>query len=228
MESIGQKGTLKLASYNIRNGKGMDGKTDLDRTVSVIKNMDADVIALQEVDSMTKRNEVDVLKYLEEKLKLNSVFGAAISYQGGKYGVGLLSKQKPIRHYTIPLPGKEEERVLLVVEFKKYIVFSTHLSLTEADRNTSVEIINQQAALFTKPVYLFGDLNAEPQSTAMTLLKRDWNLLSGEAPTFPATNPTKCIDFILSRNSKKERISTTVIEEPMASDHRPLLVTIKE
>lgn len=219
---------LRLLSYNIRNAKGMDNQTDYDRTVAVLQKSNADVIGLQEVDSATRRSAgVDVLQQLAGKTGLHAVYGAALPFQGGTYGIGLLSKEKPLQHYTVPLPGKEEVRALLVVEFKRYVVFNTHLSLTEADRLASVAIINEQAARFTKPIYLMGDLNAEPSSAVISTLQQDWTLLSGEAPTFPAPTPDRCIDYIFSLHAKKKkRITTTVVNEPLASDHRPVLVEI--
>jgi len=219
---------LRLLSYNIRNGKGMDNATDYDRIVGVLQKVNANVIGLQELDSVTRRSgDTDVLRLLADKTGMHAVYGAALTYQGGKYGVGVLSKEKPLQHYTIPLPGREEPRILLVVEFKKYVVFNTHLSLTEADRLASVAIINEQAARFTKPLYLMGDLNAAPASPMIHALQQDWRLLSGTAYTFPAPAPNRCIDYIFSRHtSKKKRITATVINEPMASDHRPVLVEV--
>lgn len=217
---------LRLLSYNIRNAKGMDNKTDYDRTASVIKNANVHIIALQELDSVTRRNSEDVLKVLAQKTGYYAVYGAAIHYQGGKYGVGILSKQKPLRWYTIPLPGREEGRVLLVSIFKKYVIFCTHWSLTEADRLTSADIINRESTKFTKPVYLLGDLNAEPASIAISLLKQKWTLLSAEEPTFPAPIPVKCIDYIFGINTKLKVISREVLKEPLTSDHRPVLVEV--
>jgi len=226
--SSAQKGSFRLLSYNVRNGKGMDGKTDLNRIVAVLRNADAHVIALQELDSMTKRsNNTDVLSELAKATGLHPVYGAAIEYGGGKYGVGILSKQKPTAWYTVPLPGREEKRVLLVAEFNDYVIFCTHLSLTDADRLASVAIIDSQAARYTKPVYLLGDLNAEPSSSTITFLKEAWEQLSTNAPTFPSPTPTKCIDYVFSRNSHKKVKTAVVIEEPLASDHRPLLVELK-
>jgi endonuclease/exonuclease/phosphatase family metal-dependent hydrolase len=224
--AIAQKNKLRLLSYNIRNSKGMDNKVDYERTAAVLRSANAAIIGLQEVDSVTKRSAgVDVLKIMAEKTGMHAVYGAAIPLQGGQYGVGVLSKEKPVRYHTIPLPGKEEKRVLLIVEFKHHVIFNTHLSLTDSDRIASVTIINQQAVHFKKPIYLMGDLNAEPASTTLLHLKQHWTLLSGEAPTFPASTPTKCIDYILAMNLKKAaQLSTTVIDDPITSDHRPVLV----
>ena len=227
--SFAQHRNLRLMSYNIRNAKGMDNKTDYDRTAAVINKANADIIALQELDSVTKRNGgEDVLKILAEKTGLFPVYGAAINYQGGKYGVGILSKQRPLKYYTIPLPGKEEQRVLLVAAYKNYVIFCTHWSLTDADRLTSAAIINKEAEKFTKKTYLLGDLNAEPTSNAISALQQKWTLLSGEDPTFPAPTPVKCIDYIFSNKRKTRVISKNVLNEPQASDHRPVLVEIKK
>jgi endonuclease/exonuclease/phosphatase family metal-dependent hydrolase len=101
------------------------------------------------------------------------------------------------------------------------------MSLTDADRVTSAAIINKEAAKFKKPIYLLGDLNAEPNSTVISLLKQKWILLSGEGLTFPASVPVKCIDYIFTVNNRKAKlISKTVLNEPMASDHRPVQVEV--
>jgi endonuclease/exonuclease/phosphatase family metal-dependent hydrolase len=219
---------LRLLSYNIRNAKGMDNETNYERVAKLISSVDADIVGLQELDSATRRSGgVDVLKVLSDKTGLNATYGAAISFQGGKYGVGILSKQKPLSYYTIRLPGKEEERVLLVAQFKDYVIFCTHLSLTEADRIVSVAIINREAGRYKEPVYLLGDLNAEPGSSELSSLNQHWSLLSGEAFTFPAPVPEKCIDFIYGWNNKKIVTRKLVIAEPMASDHRPVMVELK-
>lgn len=217
-----------LMSYNVRNAKGMDNKTDYDRVAAVIKEAKADIIALQELDSFTKRSDSTyVLKVLAEKAGYEYVFAPAISFQGGKYGVGILSEQKPLHAYSVPLPGKEEQRVLLIAEFKKYVIMCTHLSLTAADRNASVSIINEQAAKFSKPIYLLGDLNAEPASPTIAALKEKWKLLSGEQFTFPAGQPDRCIDYIFSMNNHAKLKYAKVVNEAMASDHRPILIKLK-
>src|SRR6476660_3928244 len=83
---------LRLLTYNIRNANGMDNKTDYDRVAAVLLQTKAPIIALQEVDSVTNRNaKVDVLQLLAQKTKMHAVYGAAIPFKGGKYGVGLLS-----------------------------------------------------------------------------------------------------------------------------------------
>ena len=98
---------LNLMTYNIRHGAGMDGKIDYDRTAAVIRGVNPDVVALQEVDSATQRCYG---KYVGQELATRThmipTFGAAINFQGGKYGVGILSREQPLAVRRIPLPGR--------------------------------------------------------------------------------------------------------------------------
>jgi endonuclease/exonuclease/phosphatase family metal-dependent hydrolase len=99
--------TVRVMSYNIRNAKGLDDKVDYQRIADVITNLDTDVVALQELDSVTNRSkQVDVLSRLASLTAMYPVYGASIPYDGGKYGIGVLSKRKPLSWKRIPLPGR--------------------------------------------------------------------------------------------------------------------------
>ncbi len=222
-----KKGALRVMSYNVRNGRGLDEKTDLSRIVNVFQRTHPDVVAVQELDSATQRsNGVYVLKEIGEQVKMHYTYGPAIEYKGGKYGVGILSKEKPLSVRQIPLPGREEKRTLLLAEFKNYVLACSHFSLTEADRLESIEIIRSQVKGFDKPVLLAGDLNDLPGSKMIESLSGDWKNLSGTAFTFPANEPNKCIDYIFG-SGKMKLIQSVVVDEPIASDHRPLFVDVK-
>ena len=80
---------IRLMSYNIRNCMGMDGITDYQRIANIIEKVAPDVLALQEVDSMTNRsNHHDVLVELAKRTAMYPIFAKAIDYDGGKYGIG--------------------------------------------------------------------------------------------------------------------------------------------
>ena len=215
-------------TYNIRNANGMDRITDYNRIAEVIKSADPSIVAIQELDSFTERNKVFALKEIADRTGYHYAFSAAISYAGGKYGIGILSKEKPLSVHNIPLPGTEEKRTLQISEFKNFTFFNTHLSLTEEDRIASVKIINAELTKYKKPVFLAGDLNAVPSSATIKMLKKDWTLLSGEAFTFPADDPDRCIDYIFSTpDNPLKIIRKEVINDSIASDHRPLFVDLK-
>lgn len=221
---------LVLMSYNVRNGKGLDNKRDLDRTAAVICAAQPDVVALQEIDSVTRRsNGDDVAAVLGKKCSMYHTFSKAIDFDGGGYGVALLSREKPIAVQRFALPGREEARTMLVVEFEKYIVVSTHLSLTEQDRMASLAVIDSVATVATKPIFIAGDLNAKPDSEFCRAMGKKMQYLSDTtAFTFPADKPNRTIDYIVApRQQRVEVLDRKVITEPVASDHRPLVVVLK-
>jgi len=228
----GEDNTIRIMTYNIRNAKGLDNVTDYKRISDIILSVNPDVIALQELDSVTGRSEgINVVAELSKYTGMHPVFGTAISFNGGKYGVGLLSKKIPLSTKNVALPGKEEKRTLLIVEFDDYVICSTHLSLTQEDRKVSVGIINEEIKNFNKPVFMAGDLNAEPESETIQLLSEKWQLLTNQHEyTFPANDPKETIDYILGYTPETDSFSiiqSKVVDEPIASDHRPIYVDVK-
>ena len=224
--------TLKLMSYNIKNANGMDNVCNFQRIANVINNTSPDVVAIQEVDSMTNRSgQKYVLGEIAERTQMHGYFAPAIDYDGGKYGIGLLTKQVPLRLQSLPLPGREEARTLILAEFADYIYCCTHMSLTEEDRMKSFELVKAFTSSSTKPLFLAGDMNAEPESGFIKELQKDFQILSNpKQHTFPAPDPKETIDYIatLKQNAKGFAvISAKVINEPMASDHRPILVELR-
>ena len=223
---IGQN-QLQVMSYNVRHCVGMDMVLDYDRTAHVISEQQPDVVALQELDSMTGRSgQHDQLGELAKRTSYYPVFGSAIDYDGGKYGVGVLTREPPLSTKRIPLPG-EEPRVLLVVELKDYVLACTHLDLEEEQRLASIPLIVEEAQRWQKPFLLVGDWNDVPNSPLMQEMKQLFTILSGEEPTFPADEPQECIDYVASYiDHPVETIESIVIDEPAASDHRPLVVRL--
>lgn len=224
--------TLRLMTYNVRHATGLDNLTDYARTAGVIRAARPDVAALQEVDSCTQRSGG---KYtageLAERLGMHATFAAAIPYDGGSYGVALLSKRAPLGVKRLPLPGREEARTLLIAEFDDYVVAATHLSLTEADRLASLKIIEREAAAAHKPFILAGDLNAQPDDAFMKQLKSRFKLLSNaKQPTYPADKPTETLDYIaLYRPSAPvHRVERAFVPQAaVESDHRPVVADLR-
>lgn len=224
--------TVRVGSYNIHNAVGMDDKLDFDRVAQVIDDMDVDAIAIQELDSATERsNGLVVLDELAKRTNMVGTFNASIDFSGGKYGNGILTKNEPLSTEAIALPGSEETRSLLIVEMEDYVLCCTHLSLTEVDRQKSMIIIQQQTEKYSsKPVFLAGDLNARPSSEEINFLSNHWTMLSDSTdPTFPSDAPDRVIDYIFLKNNNQfthSVIDGTVVNEPVASDHRPLWVEV--
>ncbi len=236
---------ITLLSYNIHHAEGVDGRLDLDRIAAVIRASQADLIALQEVDQgVTRSNNIDQPQQLADRLGMHMAFGGNIDLQGGKYGNAVLSRH-PItaseNHLLPNVNGGEQRGVLEVdialpsgVAFKLLATHFDHRS-DPAQRLASAQFINDQFTnTTTQFVCLAGDLNATPDSTVLTELSQHWPIPNGQSkPTIPPARPQRKIDFILPRQSSNEataelsEVESRVLDEAIASDHRPLLSVLK-
>lgn len=237
--------SLRVLSYNIHHGEGMDGKLDLERIAEVIKSVDPDLVALQEVDKGTDRTgRVDQPAVLAELTGMHVVFEKNIDYQGGEYGNAVLSRV-PIERYTNhPLPQltPDEQRGMLEVHVelqgRPIVFFATHFDY-HGDDNERLASADMLKALIeqqeTQTVIVAGDLNTRPDSAVIekvTAFLIDTYIPASEsapAPgspgfTYPANEPDRRIDYILhTPDAGLQATESRVIEEAVASDHRPLL-----
>ena len=226
---------LKIMTYNVRNSKGMDNVMDCRRAAAVIRSQVPDLVAVQELDSMTARYPgKDVLSELATLTGMYPTFAPSIDYKGGKYGIGMLTKEKPISHRRVPLPCRSEPRSLLIVELEDYYYCCTHLSLHAEDRLTSMGIITEELSKLDKPVMIAGDFNAEPEEESMKVLAENFAIFKKDATpayTFPANKPDIEIDYICLLKSGKvakfEVLEHTIVDAPVESDHRPIVAEVK-
>lgn len=223
--------TLRVLTYNIHHGRGMDGKFDYERMAKVMADLNPDVIAIQEVDKETQRaNGVDIAKELGQRLKMNHVFGNALYYSGGQYGEAILSRF-PIadaKAHHLPYRFGNEPRTALEVHvtpdngMPKFTFVGTHLCHQSSD--TRLEQTKELDKLFSArsdlPVIMVGDLNARPGSKPMqVLLDGAW---------IDAVAPKSRIDYVLLRKTDPwEIVETIIVDEPVVSDHDPVLTVLK-
>lgn len=240
---------LRIASYNIQHGVGMDNKLDYKRIAEALEGISPDVVAVQEVDSMTRRTgNTYSLGEIADHMRYYASYAPAISFDGGKYGIGILSRKRPIRTEQHALPGREEARTLLVAEFDDYVFAATHLSLTEADLMASISIIENVAKKCDKPFIIAGDLNAQPDSPFIKQLEKNFYICNNKGKSWPADNPRECLDYIAVYKSygdvhrpgpaeKDWEQYRPYVGEPavtlhsevvntLASDHRPIFADI--
>lgn len=228
-------GELRIVSYNIKHCQGMDGKLDLDRTAEVLKKLDADVIALQEVDKNCARSGgVDQAAELGKKLGMHHFFGRAINLGKGEYGNAVLSKYPIEKSLVHKLPSKGEDRVVAEVQVKTELglvsVCSIHLDhKSEEIRLGQLKAFGKFTAEYKQPIILTGDFNAKPGSETMEFVQKSWNLVAkkGDRKTNPADMPRSEIDYCVTRNINASSMESSVVDEPLASDHRPVLTIIK-
>lgn len=240
---------ITVFSYNIHIGIGTDEKSALERTAAVIRSVSPDLVSLQEVDRMARRTGgVDQAAELAKMTGLRMAFGKAldqpgIDAKGGEYGVAILTRL-PIRWFrTRPLPftrGYETRTVLEAeLEWSKgssepipLRFYATHFDNASADdRLASAKMLVELAGVNPViPCILAGDLNAAPDSDPLKTLASSWGIAGAgrELPTFPATSPSRQIDYVLFRPKERWKvIETRVVDEPVASDHRPILAVLE-
>lgn len=227
---VAAQDTLRIMTYNVKNALGMDGRRNYWRVAGVVARVVPDVVAVQELDSATSRSQGDyVLGELARITKMHATYAPAISFSGGKYGIGILSREAPQRTFSVPLPGREERRTLLVAEFRDYVFCCAHLSLTTEDRMASLPLILDALAGMDKPVFIAGDWNDTPDSPFLQALGRSFRLLSDTAQhTYPSPAPVQTIDYVAALRPADgvKVLSARVPDERVASDHRPVVVEV--
>lgn len=221
-----------VMTYNIHHGAGLDGMMNVERIADIIRSNDADLVAIQEIDSMTNRSgNIDVLKEIGKLTNLNFYFVPTIDFDGGRYGIGILSKEEPAGIKHIELPGREEPRALLAADFEDFTFACTHLSLTREDRKTSFGIIRELVSDYNKPFILGGDFNSHPDELTSEAMADDFTFLSvTEEKSFPADLPAELLDYLVVNKPFQDNIEvieTNVVPDTIASDHRPVIVKLK-
>ncbi len=237
----GEPVRVRVLSYNIHHGRGVDGKIDLQRIAKIIRDARPDIVALQECDRKTRRSQgVDQPAELARLTDMHVLFEPNIAFQGGQYGNAVLSRRKAVRHVNHRLPSLTvgEQRGMLDVTFDlhddgpRIRFLTTHLDYRrdDSERLESCKMIEKlTAAQPDQPMILAGDLNALWDSRVMDRLRSQW-MTTRNKPifTFPAGGPKRQIDYILYRPADRwKSVSTQVVEAPVASDHRPLLAELE-
>ena len=226
---------LRVLSYNIHHGAGIDRKLDLPRIAKVIRSANPDIVALQEVDQNAARTgSVDQPGELAELTKMQVAFGANIELQGGYYGNAILSKH-PItefKNHLLPNLDGGERRGVLAAEIalptlsRPLLVLGTHFDHRRDDqeRVLSAEKVNSLFAVNPRPAILMGDFNDVIDSKTLKVLSSKWKPTNPSVmPTIPVGDPNKQIDFVLVRPFANWKIiETRVLDEAVASDHRAI------
>jgi len=230
-------------TYNIHHGEDMKGKIDIAQIAEVINRYKPDIVALQEVDSVTIRNgKVDQMAELRRLTHMQQTYGRNFAYEGGSYGLGILSRF-PIaetKNYRLPYyPGDANGDTRLMFEATLQISknvqlkFATvHLDYKQASQRKiqAIDMLLQLENLTGNPTIIAGDFNAEPGEECVTVIEKQFTELMKNDTlfTYPADTPIKKIDYIfLSKKNKWKPVRQEVIDEKNASDHRPVLGMVR-
>ncbi len=233
-----QPQTVRVVSYNIKHGQGMDGNVDLKRIANVLKKLQPDFVGLQEVDLRVGRSaKTNQVNDLAAMLSMHPGFGSFMNYQGGRYGMAILSRY-PLRNVqSLRLPNGNEPRVALIAEAQlpngaSVLLVNVHFDWVGNDKYRFAQATKLANHLRgqTKPFILLGDFNDGPDSRTLALF--DEVALRTQKPkadrmTFSSTKPEREIDFIFCSPAKAWKVGRVeVITEPLASDHRPVVAEL--
>ena len=235
---------LKIMSYNIRHGAGLDTLLDLSRAAKIIQTQAPDLCGLQEVDNLCLRtNNIDQTDYLAKNTSMTGTFGKFMDFQEGAYGMAILTNKPLISSRVLHLPdGKYEPRVAIVQEVQLAkactITFANvhfeWISGSEGSTNrlkqakTLVKYIDE----LNQPTIITGDFNCTPDSPAMQYFKeQDFVFVPKGIDNLSFQGEEKMeIDQLIYRNTEKVKFkkkSLQLLNEPIVSDHRPLIVELQ-
>lgn len=237
------EGNIRVMSYNIHhaNPPSQPDSIDIEAIIRTIKEQDPDLVALQEIDENTGRSgEGNQAEMIAKKLEMNVLFGKAIDFDGGSYGVAILSKYPLSEEKVHQLPTSPETngepRVFVSAKIKlpngKFLRFGcTHLDAQKKNTNRILQIreITKISSQEKLPMIIAGDFNAPPGSEVINLLDENFKRTCNNCePTIPVNNPSKAIDFIAFNSKQNFSVENhKVINETYASDHLPIVTTLK-
>ena len=232
--------TLRLATFNIKNGLGTDGRVDNDRLAAVCADLEADVLALQEVDSGAPRSgRANQAAVVAKACGLSYFFAPAFELRtGGLYGNALLARGEigAAEVVELPVAPDRQPRVGIVARLDlggvALSVAATHFQNRRGGAPTIADDAKEQLGQLTAvldalgrrrlPRALLGDLNSGPTVVEPMLSAAGYTVAQTE-PTAPARLPRLQIDYVAV--DRLTIVSSEVVQTPI-SDHRAVVVEV--
>ena len=216
---------MRIATFNIRHGEARDRKVDLGRTAEVIRALEVDLIALQELDVGFRRSGgVDQPAELADLLGMHVYFFPTLRRDGGEYGLALAARDEfPGVAEPLSRLGDEEPRAAIVAAWNKIGIVTTHLSRNGSTRKVQTGQIAEIAAKLGTPSIVLGDLN-QPAKDLKPLLANGFTPVKPKAPLRSMLRPARQIDHILVSDGLK--VTAARVEPTTVSDHFPLVADV--
>lgn len=239
-ESLSPK-TLRVMTYNIHVGIGMDKKLDLNRIAEVINAQRPDLVGLQEVDRGVQRTQrIDEIVELAKLTRMDYAFAFNLAYQGGQYGVAILSRL-PItatEHRIFKNLREAERRGFLRAEVtfhgRKLNFVTTHLDYQFDDgRLFETKQLLEALGEPKDPLIIVGDFNDIPVGQSHKLMRESFEDAWTDTQSldngfsYPADKPAKRIDYIFFRRQDGVRTKRVWVVNTLASDHIPVVADLE-
>lgn len=226
---------VRVLSYNIKGFGSLFGRTHISDVAKVIRDANADIVGLQEVHQRTwQSRRRDQAAELEQETGLKLYFGRSFGDDKTAYGNALLTRGDVIDAHVEPLPGKGEQRTLLVSTIEldglRLHAYVTHLAawgrFGRKTRLMQAQAVHERTSRSELPYVLMGDFNSSPTSAELRVF-HDTDLVSscfiGDVVTHRATR--SCLDYIFVDTGWMIRNSEVLPHGP--SDHWPLVADLE-
>ena len=238
-EAAGPAGrTLTVATYNIHTCVGVDRRYDPSRVARVLRELEADVISLQEVDARRRgERNIDQWHFFQEETGYNAIPGVNVKDNRGRFGNAVLTRWpvRAVRLIDLSVPGCEPRSAIdldIAVEDRLIRIVATHFGLRGPERRTQTRRLLQAVEAHEggeDGLIVMGDLN-EWRGRRGGIPALDRELGRAPAPrTFPSWCPVLPLDRIYAgAPAVLERVE--VHRSPLArvaSDHLPLRARIR-
>ncbi len=233
---------FNVVTYNVRACRGLDRKICHIRISDILRDCNADIIALQELDCGRARSKnIDQPQSIADELGMHMLFYSCDGWKDGKYGNAILSKHPItlVRSANLPGLGRYEPRgaiwAEIIINNQPVHVVNTHLGLTASERALQVRALLgpewMGAHAFSESAVLCGDFNFSPRDPLYHVLTerlRDVQMVQRARRAFPTWLGLRTIDFVLVSHAievHEVRVHWTM-RARIASDHMPLVAGV--
>lgn len=233
---------LTVLSFNVRSARGdaeelpRYDEANLNRLVALIEELRPDAVLLQELDRGVDRSQrIDQFEVLRAAIDMQGDFARTVDYQGGQFGIAVLTRHEIVAtdHIRLPRLGGKEPRALQHLRIRldngaELDLFNTHIDPRPVSRDRQIALILEHTRRLARgPAILAGDFNTASDSSPLARAATAWNDGAAEAgtaaPTYPARDPAVRVDYVFYRGEGLELRSFATLDARGISDHRPLL-----
>lgn len=226
---------LRFASYNIHKAVGLDRRRDPERIMAVLREIDADVIALQEADLRLGDRASVLPRTLIDDYPWRVVPVAKRPRSIGWHGNALLVRRdmEILDSEALDLPTLEPRGAVcgdISVEGEELRVIGTHLDLSGLRRRDQVRSLLSfvDRCRGDRPTVILGDFNQWGRATgAMREFGEDWQLLT-PGRSYPSRAPVAVLDRIATTRHwqcQDQRVHRSALAT-VASDHLPIVAEL--